>query len=108
MGSSLPLAFVEILYNNGSSGKRVPGVVEIVKPKFEVLHVAEAIGLPLHGLDFVVQASQRAVGDLVGIIAKQALLDRSVDPTALSCLMPEVRASKHQLRRKDLACSAVP
>ena len=73
MGSSLPLAFVEILYNNGSSGKRVPGVVEVVRAEFEVLHVTEAIGLSLHGLDFVVQAFQRAVGDLVGVIAEQSL-----------------------------------
>ena len=57
----------------GSSGKRVPSVVEIAKPELEVFHVAEAVVLPFHGFDFVVQAFQRAVGNLVGIIAKQAL-----------------------------------
>ena len=58
---------------SGSSGKRVPGVVEVVESELEVFHVTEPIGLPFHGLDFVVQAFQRAVGYLVGVVAEQPL-----------------------------------
>jgi len=60
-------------YNFGSSGKRVPGVVEVVEPEFEILHIAKAIGLALHGLDFVVEAFQRAIGYFVGVIPEQSL-----------------------------------
>ena len=57
----------------GSSGKRVPGVVEVVEPEFEILHVAEAIGLAFHGLDFVIEAFQRPIGYIVGVIPEQSL-----------------------------------
>ena len=58
---------------SGSSCKRVPGVVEVVEPEFEILHVAEAIGLALHAFDFVVETFQRPIGYFVGVIPKQSL-----------------------------------
>jgi len=57
----------------GSSGKRVPGVVEVIEPELEVFHVSEAIGLPFQGFDFVIESFQGTVGGLVGVIAEQSL-----------------------------------
>ena len=47
--------------------------MEVVEPEFEILHVTKAIGLALHGLDFVVQAFQRPIGYFVGVIPEQSL-----------------------------------
>jgi len=48
--------------------------VEVIESELEAFHVSEAVGLSLHGLDFVVEASQGTVGDIVGvIIAEQSL-----------------------------------
>jgi len=104
-----PFRAVPITVKNGSSGKCVPGVVEVVEPEFEILHVTEPIGLALHGLDFVIEAFQRPIGYFVGVIpSNPCMLVSIVEPTALSCLIPEVNASKAQLRRNDLAWTAVP
>ena len=50
----------------GSSVKSVPGVVEVIEPEFEVFHVSEAVGLALHGFDFVVESFQGALVILCG------------------------------------------
>ncbi len=54
----------------GSSGNLVPGIVEVVESELEVFHVSEAIGLALHGFDFVVETIQGTVGDFVRVLAE--------------------------------------
>lgn len=44
--------------------------MEVVESELEVFHVSEAIGLALHGFDFVVETIQGTVGDFVRVLAE--------------------------------------